>query len=215
MPNWCSTTYRFHGTKEELETLNAKIKDWTSSSKKKTDFGDSWLGNIVIGAGLENMIDNPDKSLNIRCRGTLIDLNDPTCENDGDYTFELWTETAWVPMPKMWLKAIEALNLKTVGFSFFAEEPDCELYWVCDPHGYGDFLDEQVYIDGSGDSKAENICGYYTMTDTVEILNRFFKTSFDSIEPFYQLCEDYMENNGDDVFLSIHIIDFDNEIGED
>lgn len=211
MPNWCATTYRFHGTKEELEVLNNKIKEWTSASFIKTDFGDPWLGNILVGSGLKDRIDNPDKNLNLRCRGTLIGIEDLNCDSHGDYTFDLWTETAWSPMPKMWLAVIEALGLN-VEFSFYAEECGDEIYWVCDPHGYGDFKENEIYIDSSGDRETEDICGYYTMEDAIDVLNKFFGTSYEEIDPFYELAEDYIEENGDDILFSIHAIDFDNDI---
>ncbi len=213
MPNWCYTTYRFRGNKDELDVLHDKIVEWISSSTMKTDFGDPWLGNIVIGAGFKDRIDNPDQDLNIRCRGTLADISDLSCDNHGDYSFDLWTETAWAPMAKMWDLVIEALELKTVGFTFSAEEGGCEIFWIYDPHNYGDFKDEEVYIDASGDNKVEDICGYYTKKTAIEILNEFFGTSFEKLEDFETLCEEY-ESEHEDSFISIHEFEFDNELGD-
>jgi len=209
MPNWCSTTYRFRGSREELDLLSKKIVEWTSSSTMKTDFGDPWLGNIVIGAGFKDRIDNADPSQNIRCRGTLTDISDISCDNNGGFSFDLWTETAWVPMAKMWELVIETLKLKTVGFTFVAEESGCEVYWIYDPHNYGDFKDEKVYIDSYGNNKAEEIGGYYTEETAIETLNKFFKTSFNKLDDFYPLCEEYEEEN-EDSFIGIHEFEIDN-----
>lgn len=211
MPNWCSTTYRFHGTQEELETLNEKIKDWTSSSKAKTDFGDPWLGNIVIGAGFKDNIDNPDPSQTIRCRGRLIDISDLNCDTNGDYSFDLYTETAWVPMAKMWYKVIESLGLESVGFSFFAEECGCEIFWIYDPKDYKDFTNEEVWIDAGGDYDVEKISGYYTRFDAINILNEFFKTNYENIDEYETLCRDY-EDEHEDSFIDIHVFEINNEL---
>ena len=196
MPNWCSTTYWFHGAKNELELLNNKIKEWTSASAMTTDFGDSWLGNIVIGAGYKDRIDNSDSSLCIRCRGTLTDIGDVD-GSDNKCSFDLWTETAWVPMGRMWQHVIKALGLKTVGFSFEAEEPGCELYWVYDPNNYGDFTDEDVYIDSFGDNEVDRLSGYYSREAAVRLLNSFFHTELEKLEDFYPLCDRYNETQDD------------------
>ena len=206
MPNWCSTTYRFRGTKNELELLNGKIKEWTSGSTMTTDFGDSWLGNIVIGAGFKDRIDNEDPSLIIRCRGTLTDIGD--VEGDGENcSLDLWTETAWVPMGIMWQYVIKTLGLNTVGFTFEAEEPGCELYWIYDPNDYGDFLNEEVYIDSFGDNEVDKLSGYYTRDIAIRILNDFFHTTLEKLEDFYPLCNQYNDNWDDiydDWYINIH-----------
>lgn len=203
MPNWCSTTYRFHGTEEELNTLNNKIREWTSRSVMKTDFGDAWLGNILIGAGLKDRIDNADSSLKIRCRGTLVDINEPSHIN-GNWFFDLWTETAWAPMAKMWCVVIKTLGLKTVDFSFIAEESGCDVYLIYDPNNHKDFTDNEVYIDAYGDNEAENICGYYKTQDAIDVLNNFFSTNCNELDDFSALCEEY-ENEHEDSFINIHV----------
>ena len=50
------------------------------------------------------------------------------------------------------------------------------------------------------------------MEDAIDVLNKFFGTSYEEIDPFYELAEDYIEDNGDDILFSIHAIDFDNDI---
>lgn len=209
MPNWCSTDFRFHGNKEQIETLHSKITEWTSSSTMKTDFGDPWLGNILIGAGFKDRIDNGDSSKNVRCRGTVTEIGDITSSNNDDYCFDVYTETAWVPMGKMWELVIKALKLTSVGFSFMAEESGCEIYWKYDPNNYGDFLYEEVYIDAFGNDDIENIGGYSTKEEAIAILNEFFKTSFDKLDDFYPLCEEY-ENDHEDCFIGLHEFEIDN-----
>jgi hypothetical protein len=84
-----------------------------------------------------------------------------------------------------------------------AEEGGCDIYWKYDPHNYGDFLYEEVYIDAFGNDDIENIGGYSTKEEAIAILNEFFKTSFDKLDDFYPLCEEYEEDH-EDSFISIH-----------
>jgi len=141
MPNWCSTQIIFHGRKDEIKGLHKKINEWTRESSCETDFGRYWLGNILRGAGLGDRIDVED---GLRCRGAIEYVGDVTVFSDTDATFDIVTETAWGPMMKMWMEVIEACYYKSVGFSYMAEEPGCELYEVYDP--YGDF-DDAYYVD--------------------------------------------------------------------
>ena len=63
MPNWCYTAYHFQGKENELKILYDKINEWTSKQFIETGFGDSWLGNILYGVGLQDCINNPVGSL--------------------------------------------------------------------------------------------------------------------------------------------------------
>ena len=98
MPNWCSTRINFYGDKAALSDFHDKIEKYTSSSVKKSDFGNNWLGNIVLGFGLTY-----DGDSGVCCRGSL-DFLDEANEN-GEFNID--TETAWVPMLRMWEKIIE------------------------------------------------------------------------------------------------------------
>ena len=210
MPNWCSTAFVFHGSKEEVELLNAKINEWTSKSFIKTGFGDPWLGNVLIGAGLKDRIDNFDQNLALRCRGSITDISD--VEQAGDnYSFRIDTETAWVPMAKMWEAVINVLNLSTVWFTFCAEECGCEIYWIYDPRNYGDFAVDQVHIDSYGNDELEELDGYYTTDDAIKKLNKLFGTDIDNIDGFQRLCEEY-EDDHEDCFIGVHVFERDDEM---
>lgn len=153
MPNWCYTRYVFHGNKNEIEDFHKKIDEWTSKTTIKNDFGDPWLGHILNGAGLGDRIDSGDARL--RCRGSMTYLEDVEHMSDEESIFCLDTETAWAPMALMWKEVIQKLGYTSVGFSFEAEEPGCELYQKYDP--YGDFP-EDYYVDsflGDGDDENE------------------------------------------------------------
>ena len=100
MPNWCFTDIKMTGEKEKVQFLHDKIEEWTSKNYMQNGFGNTWLGNIVLGSGIatEEDIDKHDAP---RCRGSIvytdIDLFDT---NNAELTVQ--TETAWNPMMKMW-----------------------------------------------------------------------------------------------------------------
>ena len=205
MPNWCYTTFLFKGEESELNILHDKIVEWTSREYRETGFGSDWLGNILYGAGLKDRVDNQNPSKQLRCRGTLNDIDDVDCG-----VLFLSTETAWVPMAKMWNAIINQLGLKTVGFTFEAEEPGCDIYWIYDPNGYNYFKDE-VYIDAWGTDELENISGYYSEEQAVDVLNEFFGTQYRNISNFSSLCEAYNEEHEqDDCSIYVHLFERDN-----
>lgn len=214
MPNWCYTTYHFQGKENELKILHDKINEWTSKQFIETAFGDSWLGNILYGAGLQDCINNPDPARYLACRGQIVDITD----RDGNILrysrkdFTVSTETAWVPMAKMWNAVIEKLGLKSVEFSFCAEESGCEIYWIYDPHNHKYFIDE-VYIDAYGTEELDDMDRYCSEGEAIECLNKFFHTDLDNLSDFQTLCEDYNEKHEqDDCFISFHRFEIDNEL---
>lgn len=145
MPNWCATTYVFAGNTDEITMLSDKITEWTSKEFIKTDFNSDWLGNVLYGAGLQDRIDTPESEL--RCRGSIMEIGDVYEMENGKSAFDISTETAWVPMAKMWEEVIKKLDLDSVRFAYEAEEPGCELYWIYDPDNLGVFDNDEVYVD--------------------------------------------------------------------
>lgn len=210
MPNWCSTTFRFRGDRNELETLRNNILEWTSKEYETSGFHEMWLGNILHGAGLGDRIDNSDPNLLLRCRGSITDIGE-IYDFNGFY-FHIWTETAWVPMAKMWQAVINKLELKTVGFTFIAEESGCEIYWICDPNGYGDFEDYEVYIDAWDVPDQDDLCEIHTKADAIRGLQKFFKTNVCSFSKLKEMCEDYTDEHDGNEGINIHEYEIDNVI---
>jgi hypothetical protein len=133
MPNWCFSDIMIHGSKNEIELLHDKIKEFTSHNADENDFGLNWLGNIVLNAGFTTT-DNDGNGF--KCRGSMT-----TCQIENEEHLHIQTETAWGPTSKMWLALIEkyAPNCK---FHLLAEEPGCELYVK-----YEDETDNVKYYD--------------------------------------------------------------------
>lgn len=191
MPNWCMTTYHFHGDYNSLVFLHDKITEWIDKNWTGTDFGKDWLGNILYGAGLQDRIDNPDPEKRLCCRGTLVDISDV----DKNGTLSLYTETAWVPMGKMWEEVIKVLGLN-VGFIFEAEEPGCDLYQIYNPHCYEDFDDEDYYIEAEL-ADGEYFSLYTTEEGAIETLNQILNKSETDINVLIEEANKYTENNDD------------------
>ena len=192
MPNWCNTTYVFHGPADNINALYNKIKAFTDGSltnKTKTDFGDMWLGNILIGAGLSHTIDATNPTQRLSCRGT-IDYIEDDIEKTAT-SFRLNTETAWIPMPQMWAVVIQKLQLD-IGFTFQADEPGCEIYCIYDPRGYKDFTDDIVIESASDtDNNIADISGYYSEKDAVNIINDALKKNCKTIDDAIAAADEY------------------------
>lgn len=198
MPNWCYTQIIFHGSKTEIEDFHAKIIEWTSHGNPKSvcsGFGPGWLGNILYSVDLEDRIDADENR--IRCRGTLEYIEDVEVISEDEATFYIDTETAWVPMTIMWSETIKALKYETIGFSYMAEEPGCELYEIYDP--YGDFVEEyrvDMYLGGDDvdDAKLQvfrNI-DYFPTSDELKVaLKELLESENDDIFDLICAAEKY------------------------
>lgn len=205
MPNWCLTQMIFHGEKEELNDLHNKIEKWASGKLYENDFGSTWLGNILIGAGLENRIDSDVDQL--RCRGYITYLGEVESFKDSDEaTFNLDTETAWAPMCLMWSEVIHTLGYKSIGFSYCAEEPGFGIYDIYDP--YGDFAMEyrvDMYVGGQDFENVGLMQIYdeqeYCDDDSLKLaLQSFLKSEDSDLENLIEAAENYKFESDDSFF---------------
>jgi len=85
MPNWCDTTYICEGPKRQIDQLYGLIKKCQKGKINKipNDFGNMWLGNILLACGCKDVKDK-------RCRGVIVDFAKPK-----DNILEIWMDTAW------------------------------------------------------------------------------------------------------------------------
>lgn len=212
MPNWCFTQMIFHGEKEEVNDFHNKIKEWTSKNYQDNGFGVNWLGNVLHGAGLGHRISSDTDHL--RCRGDIVYFGDiDTFKGSNEATFLLDTETAWCPMVLMWDEVIKAMGYKTVGFSYKAEEPGCEIYEVFDP--YDDFLEKyyiDIFVDTADESneKLMRIHDWRDYTDDDDLrdaLQAFLETEEKDLKTLINLAENY-KFNSEDTYLYVHEYNF-------
>lgn len=145
MPNWCGNTIAiYEGDKPELENLYRLITEWTSKNYMKNSFGETWLGNIVLGAGFP--IEDYE------CRGKIVDVF--LDKEDGSLNIE--TETACKPMNAMWHAIIEKFA-PHCSFDSFSSEPWSSYYHVEHDSNIKTSFGYDHYVDGYLGSR--NKCG--------------------------------------------------------
>lgn len=141
MPNWCYTNITInHENETEVEKLEKLIDEWTSKNYMPNGFDNKWLGNVVLGSGVGTV--DTDNATDLRCRGSIVDYY-----RSGNELI-ISTETAWVPMLKMWVKVLEKY-LPDAELIYNAEECGCDIShtndqtlvgkYILDYYGDGDF----------------------------------------------------------------------------
>lgn len=135
MPNWCRTTITIDCKDEkESKKLHDLIDGWISSSEIETDFGDRWLGNIVIKSGI-NTLEEVEDGTSVRCCGWV------ECLIRNGSTVYVDTGTAGSPMLRMWLDVIDRYA-PDAELTYVAEESECELYATNDTEYAGMYFIE-------------------------------------------------------------------------
>lgn len=209
MPNWCSTNYTIEGPKKELKSLKEKILTWTSPKTcPRPKNGENWLGNIVLGAGLD--IEK------IECRGIIECLSDVET-NDDTSTLTFQTETAWTAMNEMWYQIL-AKYAPNCTLYFSSEEPGCEYFVKNDEEGkyYPEEFLVDAYIDKPDTPLKKKIkkifdYTYLTREELIDDLREITNDDNSSLDTLIQKIKDESEEWDDD--SNIHINEFwiDNE----
>lgn len=195
MPNWCSTTFKFYSDNtEQITDFYNRIIEFTShESKTRNDFGKKWLGNIIEGFNLE-------KVENIRYRG-WIDICDKT-EN----SFSLYTETAWVPMTRMWNVIIEKYY-PDIRYVFEAEECGNQLFVTSDADG--EYFTNRYKLDCHIEKTDSYFEEYFeTAEDVIEAVNRIFRFNgsekLKAVEQIAELAKTFNSNVSSDDWLYVY-----------
>ena len=193
------TTIKIYSeNKDKLAELNELLNEWTNEDYMDNGFGEAWLGNIIIGAGLGTIDeDEEDIDTDLECRGVLVlaELTDDC----------LWieTETAWNPMLKMWVRLVEKY-LPDGKLIYYAEEMGNEIYCSNDPK-YKDLY----YVEFVNNSAISKIIGYNIESfmdgheikekDLRKCLQCLLSTDEDDIETLIELTES--KYDADDIYI--------------
>lgn len=120
MPNWCGSSIRIVGDKEEIADLFQKLQSLNEREEPLVEngFGKLWLGCVVSLFG-----GDPDV---VNCRGEIENL-----EQNGDHEIEMVTMTAWGPMPEVWDLV-------------FKQYPSMKQYWRSEEGGMCEYLTNDV-----------------------------------------------------------------------
>lgn len=143
MPNWCNTSYKFVGDKEEIADLYNKLQSLNDMPEPLVEngFGKLFLGCVV------NLFGGDWKE--IYCRGEIDYM-----EICGDSMIQLSTMTAWGDMPEVW--DFVCKNYPSIEYYYLAEEGGLcyyvnsdttgeyfpEKYYVLHAEGYSEYLDD-------------------------------------------------------------------------
>lgn len=194
MPNWCLTRITInHEDESELQKLHDLIKEWTSKDYAKNGFGNSWLGNVVLGSGVGTVDAGLDTDLH--CSGSITYL-EPCADQ-----LLIDTETAWAPMLTMWVKVIDKY-LPGAEIIYTAEECGNGLYQTNDP-----CMKDKYYVEvwDVPDYKEGSFCDCEYEADGVcELLKNILKTDETDIEKLLEMLSDSEYSDG----MAVHKWDF-------
>lgn len=163
MPNWCNTSYKFVGDKEEIADLYNKLQSLNDMPEPLVEngFGKLFLGCVV------NLFGGDWKE--IYCRGEIDYM-----EICGDSMIQLSTMTAWGDVPEVW--DFVCKNYPSIEYYYLAEEGGLcyyvnsdttgeyfpEKYYVLHAEGYSEYLDDdeellEYIAEKIGAAKIESI----------------------------------------------------------
>lgn len=135
MPNWCNNSEIIVGPIDEIKVLYNKLVEWTSKEFIKTDFGEHWIGNIVIGAGFDHY--------DLECRGWIEDYFTYQPLDDKEATIQFSSITAWSPVTDTWYKILDR-HAPDSDYYYCSEEPGSCIFETNDI--YSRFFDEHYII---------------------------------------------------------------------
>lgn len=137
MPNWCNNNIVItHNDKDKIKALFDKIQQWTSKNYEDNDFGTTWLGNVVYGSEID--------SDNLEYRGLITSLDFVDLKDKGG-EINMFADTAWCPMIKMWQRVVDKY-CSGADITFSAEEPGCGVY-VTNDYDYDGMYVIDIYGD--------------------------------------------------------------------
>lgn len=189
MANWCDTNISIRSKdKKAMEQFYQKLQEWTSVNYIDNGFGLKWLGNVVGNSGIGKFDSNGNST--IPCRGSITSMY----LSDSKQEIYISTDTAWNPMPEMWLRLIEIYLPNDVEFIYSAEEPGCEIFATNDPDLIGNY-----HIDSWDElEKYEEYCA--SEETVVGILQELLNTKESKLE---NLLDEFDESDFSEC-MSIH-----------
>jgi len=184
MPNWCDTTYKCVGKKEEIQSLHATLRTLQSNKKSRVEngFGRMWLGNVIdaLGGNWENF----------QCRGEITDFY-----MDGEILV-IYQCTAWCEQEGF--RHFLLAKFPSIKVYYCEEEPGCEVYYTNDMTG--DYFPEKYLLDS--DDRHE----YYETLETVASdVTRLTGQEVHTIEEINKALDAYNEQHeAEDKFCCFH-----------
>lgn len=163
MPNWCWTNITFYSKdKSVIEDFHKKLTEWTNApslAPTAWDGDSSWLGNILLHAGYKSFEIEEDGFP--KHRGNITDIfgiEEKEQGADKYWYFDIQTDTAWVPLIKMWVYIVEKLYPQKIRIAYLATEEMNEFYMKYDP--------DNLFVP-------EKYCLWATITETQKLKKKY------------------------------------------
>ena len=199
MPNWCNTSYKFIGDKEEVQDLYDKlIRLQTLSEEHRRKCSVALHNNEptpeppsdVVDSGFEFFLGTVVKAFGgdwekIYCQGEVDNIEKPD-----DNMLQIFTTTAWINCPKVWDLVVS--KYKTIEYFFRTEEPANG--YLINSDTTGEYFPELYYID-----QCSHDCEYATDDEELleDIAKRLGVENIESFEQLDALLKAYNEKNED------------------
>lgn len=186
MPNWCDTTYKCVGEKEDIQSLHKTLEQLQAMKKPfiKNGFGNMWLGCVVNILG--------GKWEDVRCRGEIIDFS-----MDGDILV-ISQSTAWCEQEEF--RYFLERHYSGMKIYYQEEEPGCEVYYTNDETG--EYFPDRYVLDSS--EGCEYFSSLKNVAAKVKSLTGVDAKTEEDIETALDDYQEKMEEEGKEVFYALH-----------
>ena len=189
MPNWCDTTYRAVGTKEQVKQFyDLATRAWKENSEKHPTASKGWLGSFV------DFLDGPD---DVYARGWMLD--EPYLRDDfeDDYAeCTIYCDTAWNE-PEQWRHFME-FKIDGLKIYYVAIEPGCEIYATND-----DAYEGKYYVDHTPEQPDSP---FMTEDELCAYIEKYYQTNVNDAADCMAFAIGFNEDN-DDEGLYIHAME--------
>lgn len=199
MPNWCNTNIKISG--RDADKFERFVQEAAANASVKTDFGNEWLGYLLIHAGLKEDEVTTSREYG-NCRGSVF----PVGGNGSDgYVYDC--DSAWSPCVDVF-DTVCLLKGFDVDIDYLAVEPGCGIYYASSyEYAGGEYILDGYAAKGSGLEDILPDEGMVTVTKE-ELERRLRKHFNDNISSFKSLLDKVydLETDGDS-YLSINGIE--------
>lgn len=186
MPNWCSTTYKIVGKKEEVHAL-CNVLTTIKNTPRPYNRTRMWLVDVVeyLGGDWET----------IACRGEIIDFN------LSEEVLTIYQETAWNEQEDF-RHFLESQYPHTKTY-WREEECGCELYYHNDHTGH--YFPEQYLLDSYEDPEY-----FLTLSEAIERVKEITgRKQISTEDDMMHALDLYLEEHEEeDIFYSMHKFEF-------
>lgn len=181
MPNWCSTTYKIVGKKEEVTAINELLNTLKANHTEPSSF---------VGINLWEVVEALGGDLTtVSCRGSILsyELSDDVLRIDQQTA---WNECA--DFRHFLEKVYQHIKI------FYQEQETMEDLFYTNDHT-GKYFPERYMLDTEEEPE------YFTsLKDTMKRIEEITGTHIKTEDDMNEALDLYLEAHGDDVWYSLH-----------